>query len=311
MNELLKTLYKEFPANANPFACIPATPPAGAAIYNRIFLIGGAPTESFDWRAWAPVRERQYWIPFCVSFSRENCAETLGNKQGINVNMSDRELGVISGTTIYGNTLDAVSEAFRLKGVRSESVVPFTDRMLTYAGDDIWKEIFDLPADKGEFRYKGGNHSYVYGRAAMIDALSHGPLQISLGLDGNWEAEGIVQPPKNIQGYHAIMLLFIDAIGRMYIQDSVGKEFKILSPDYPLTGCKSFRDLPENWKEIMVKKFIIKDGPKLGVMTLEGYTGNIQFADDMNNWEDVKKATKLPANAKTMEVPQDPESQQQ
>lgn len=252
MNELLKILYKDFPENANPFAYVPEAVKPAAAVYNRIFQIGAAPRASKDWRTWAPPRERQYWIPFCVSFSRLNCGETKAKSEGVDINLSDRELGVGSGTTIYGNSLEAVSEYFRKTGVRTEDQCPFTDQMLNYAGDDIWKKIFDLPPVlPGQRLYQGGNHSWVYGQQAMIDAMDYSPLQIAVGIDGNWEADGIVQPPVNVQGYHAVMLLFIDTDGKRYIQDSVGKEFKILSPDYPLTGCKSFRDLPENWKDIM------------------------------------------------------------
>lgn len=303
MNELLKSLYSDLPENANPFACIPEVVRPDAAIYNSIFPVGGI-TESFNWKPYAPVRERQYWIPFCVSFSRLNCGETFAKKQGLDVNMSDRELGVISGTSIYGNSLDAVSEAFRTKGVRSEAQVPFTDKMLNYAGEDIWKLIFDLPADNCEFRYKGGNHSWVFGRAAMVDALKYSPLQISLGLDGNWEVDGVVMPPKNIQGYHAVMLMYIDAEGYMYIQDSVGKEFKKLSPDYPLTGCKSFRDLPENWKEIMAQKYHIKIGEKIGVLVIEGFTFGGGFAKDMAALKELDNAFEVPADVKTIEFPQ-------
>jgi hypothetical protein len=242
----------------SPYGYIPETIKPESAVYNRVFAGELGAGESFDWRPFAPVRERQYWIPFCVSFSRTNCAECVAAKAGVPINFSDRELGVISGTTMSGNTLEAVSEAFRVKGVRTEKQVPFTERMLKYSGDDIWKEIFDIPPDNYQ-RYYGGNHSWVFGKAAMIDALKYSPLQIAVGLGETWEDEGVVKKPKNILSYHAITLLYIDAAGYMYIQDSIGKADKILEPDYPLTGVKSFRDLPENWKDTMaIIKFVHK-----------------------------------------------------
>lgn len=300
--QFINQLYPNIPKGNNPFGYIPETEKPNSAIYNRIFSIGGA-TASFDWRPYAPVRERQYWYPFCVSFSRLNCGETVANKQGIQVNLSDRELGVISGTTIYGNSLEAVSEAFRLKGVRVEAEVPFTEKMVTFAGNDIWDLVFDLPKDNGSKRYYGGNHSWVYGTPAMIDAMQFSPLQIALGIDGNWEADGVVKAPTKIEAYHAVMLMYIDVEGYMYIQDSIGKEFKKLAPDYPLTGCKSFRDLPENWKGIMAKKFIIKDGDKIGVLVCEGFTFGGGFAKDEKALTELKDAFEFNGTEPTLELP--------
>jgi len=83
----------------NPYGLIPRDPLPGQAVYNRIFAGAGGAGASKDWRGILPPRERQYSIPFCVSFSRTNCAEAKAKEAGIDVNLSDRELGVISGTT--------------------------------------------------------------------------------------------------------------------------------------------------------------------------------------------------------------------
>lgn len=299
---LIQKLYKVEDRYKNPFGYTPEAIRPDSAIYDFIFQVAGK-KESFDWRPYAPVRERQYWIPFCVSFSRLNVFETLANKDGTQINLSDRELGVISGTTILGNSLENVSETFRKIGVRTEKEVPFTDRMINFAGDDIWKEIFDLPKDDKAKRYKGGNHSWVVGKAAMIDALQYSPLQIAVPLDGNWEVNGVVKPPKTNESYHAVMLMYIDQDGNMYIQDSIGKEFKTLSPDYPITGCKSFRDLPENWKEIMANKYFIKQGEKIGVLVTEGFTFGGGFAKDMQALEQLKSAFEFKGNEPTIELP--------
>ncbi len=305
MNDLLKILYKDFPEGANPFGYIPENPKADAAVYNVIFDLVGGKAASFDWRPYAPPRERQYWIPFCVSFSRLNCAETKAKMDGVDINLSDREMGVIAKTTLSGNSLEAVSEAFRNIGVRQESLVPFTDRMLKYAGDDIWREIFDLPPVlPGQRIYKGGNHSWVYGRPAMIDAMQFSPLQIAVGIGETWEDDGIVKPPKSIGSYHAVMVLYIDADGYIYIQDSIGKEFKTLEPDYPMTGVKSFRDLPENWKDIMASKFIIKTGQTLGVLVLSGTVVGGGLADDPQSFANLKEVHGVPNDAPVIDLSQ-------
>ncbi len=287
-----------------PYGYIPESIKPGSAVYDLIFNVGaGEVRESFNWIKFLPARERQYWIPFCVSFSRLNCAEAVGKKQGIDINFSDRELGVISGTTITGNSMEPVSEFFRKVGVRKEQDCPFTEEMVKYGGDVIWKKIFDLPNNTGQKVYKGGNHSWVYGRAAMVDALDHSPLQIAVGIDGNWEKEGMVQTPSKIEAYHAVTLYYIDALGYMYIQDSIGREFKKLNPDYPLTGVKSFRDLPENWKDIMVNRFFIKQGDKIGVLVTEGFTFGGGFAKDMNALENLKQAFEFKGDEPTINLP--------
>ncbi len=56
--------------------------------------------------------------------------------------------------------------------------------------------------------------------------------------------------PIKVNAYHAVVCFFIDALSQYYIYDSIGRTFKILAADYKLTGVKSFRDLPQNWKEL-------------------------------------------------------------
>lgn len=304
MENLISLLYPGHKYDVNPFGYIPESQIPGSAVYNRIFEIGGS-LESYDWRPYAPARERQYWIPFCVSFSRLNCAETIAKRDGLDINLSDRELGVVSGTTLYGNSLEAVSEVFRKKGVRTEEQVPFTEHMVNFSGADIWDEIFNIPEDRGEYRYKGGSHSWVYGLRAMVDALKYSPLQMAVGIGDTWEDEGVVRPPKNLITYHAVTLLYIDSSGYLYIQDSIGKEFKKLSPDYGITGCKSFRDLPQNWKEKNMAKFYrVDDHGKLGIAILEGFTGVVLFEDNMNDYLTLQKITSdMLAKAPIIKIP--------
>lgn len=235
----------------NPYGVIPRDPLPGQAVYNRIFAGGVGAGASKDWRGILPPRERQYAIPFCVAFSRTNCAEAKAKEAGIDVNLSDRELGVLSGTTKQGNYLDVVSYTFKQIGITTEQDVPFTQEMLNDISDPVWNKTFALPDTTGKKRYKGGGFSFVIGREQLIDALQYSPLQMAVGIGETWETTGIVEKPKAIGAYHAVTLAHIDAQGSYYIQDSIGREWKTLTPDYPYTGILSFRDLPENWKDIM------------------------------------------------------------
>jgi len=154
-----------------------------------------------------------------------------------------------------------VSDFFRNKGVTTESDVPFTQEMLTDISDPVWKKTFTLPDTTGKRRYKGGSQSWVIGKAQMIDALNYSPLQIAIGIGNTWENPGVVHKPSSIGAYHAVTLAHIDEEGYLHIQDSIGREWKKLTPDYPYTGILSFRDLPENWKDIMAQiDFVHKTG---------------------------------------------------
>ena len=225
------------------------------AVYDIIFGAGDLKrTESFNWKEYLPEREIQWWIPFCVSFSRLECAEAVAFKIGIDINFSDRRLGVESGTTKVGNSMDKVSDTFKNKGVDQEEFTPFTKEMFS-EGWNAWDDIFNLP-EAGE-RYYGGNHSWIWTKSAMIDALDYSPLSIAVGENNeNWENTTVVQNPTRVDFYHCVTLYYIDDEGRYYVRDSLGKEFKILNKDYSIKWCKSFRDLPKNWKKNMENEFV-------------------------------------------------------
>lgn len=232
---------------------IPEKIDAKDAVYEMVFS-GETKTKSFNWLEYLPLRERQYWIPFCVTFSRLDCAEAVGKKEGVELNLSDRRLAVESGTTKTGNSLNKVAEYFRKVGTDTEEDTPLTERMIA-DGWNAWEDIYNLP-EAGK-RYLGGNHSWVFTKQAMIDSLNYSPLQIAVGESNeNWERNGEVQNPTKVDWHHAVTLYHIDEAGRYLIRDTIGKEFKILNKDYPIKWCKSFRDLPTNWKENMQNDFI-------------------------------------------------------
>lgn len=255
---------------------IPETIPQDSAIYDFVFGAAEGPIRaSRDWRNDMMPRKRQYWWPFCVTYSRIAAALALAKINGLDLYLSRLVLGVQSGTGGYwhgqmgGNTLEQVSETFRKNGDVKSEVWEFTDYQLTHSGEDVWDSAFKLPAQVNSAdKYKGGAHSWVLGRAAMVDALDHSPLQVAMGIGETWENNGIVQAPKNINAYHAVTVAYIDGSGNMYIQDSIGREWKTLAPDYPLTGIKSFRDLPDNWKELNQKGQLMEILQIIGEQTL-------------------------------------------
>lgn len=250
--------------------CIIAPIQKTDALYEQIFG-GEVPQEIPDWSKFLPSFEDQKSSTFCVSFSRLNCAETQAARDGLKLNLSDRHLGVISGTTKSGNSLNAVSEAFRNLGIVREEYFEWKLEMLEDQSTH-WQEIFDtssIPADAR--RYFGGNHSWVSGRESMKSALAFSPLQLAIPIFSSYEND-IVKPEKDILAYHCVMCYKIDETG-YYIFDSVTKSIKTLSPDYPIIQCKSFRDLPEDWKTIQPKT----DGFTLAWFFNHTWLGEILF----------------------------------
>lgn len=232
---------------------IPQEPEIKHARYELIFGIGDA--KPINWLEFFSPRERQWWIPFCVTYSRLAIAEAIARSCGLIIEFSKRWLGVISGTTKKGNYLTTVSDAFRKKGCVLQKFCTFTKKMISEGWlPGNWERIFDLSdVDPNVRKYLGGNHSWVpRNPRAISDALAYSPIQLSCPVGDTWEDE-IVTPPSVIHGYHAIACYWIDD-KYYYIQDSCGRELKKLTHNYPLTGAMSFRDLPENWREVQNMK---------------------------------------------------------
>lgn len=217
------------------------------AVYEQVFA--GEVQEPINWEIYLPETERQGNTAFCVSFSRLNVAETMAKRDGLDFNLSDRHLGVLSGTTKSGNNLNAVSEAFRTLGIVREEYFSWKPEQLEDPSGH-WTEIFDTSSIPSEARrFFGGNHSWVKNdKAIMKSALAFSPLQLALGVDENWGYLGIIPPCKNPQAYHCVMLFKIDEAGNYHIFDSVLQQTKVLDKNYPILQIKSFRDLPSDWK---------------------------------------------------------------
>ena len=244
--------------NKNPYGCIITKNPIGAPVYDVIFKGEAEPT---NWKQYLCPRERQYNWPFCVTFSCLNCQEAVANKEGIQLNLSDRYLGVISKTSKQGNDLHNVAETFRTVGVVKENDCPWRDDWLS----DIkhWDNAFDLwDIDPNARRYYGGDHSFIYDKNLVSRALHYSPIQLAVAVGANWETENPIKNPDKILAHHAITAYWIDDTG-YYFQDSCGKEFKTLSPDYRIEGAKSFRLLPNNWREIMYRLVQVEGNDKI------------------------------------------------
>ena len=245
----------------NPYGAIIRPMPVGAPVYDDIFT---GTEQPINWKEYLPPRERQYNTPFCVTFSCLNCQEAVARKESIELNLSDRYLGVISKTTKQGNDLHTVAEMFRTQGVVKETDCPWRDNWLTDL--KYWNNVFDLsdvPQDSR--KYKGGDHSFILDKKLVPRALHYSPIQLAVGIGSNWETETVIKNPAKIIAYHAVTCYDINEEG-YFFQDSIGKEFKQLSPDYRIEAAKSFRLLPSNWRETQMKIVKTSDSDKLYIL---------------------------------------------
>jgi hypothetical protein len=265
------------------------------AVYQQIF--GAEIAEPINWLYWLPVKEFQT-VPFCVTFSRLNCAETISKKTGEELNFSDRYLGVIAGTTKQGNSLDNVSDFFRNKGTPLDKDCPFTTT--------DWVKIFDLSGVPKDVRmYKGGNYSWLAKTdiASLKNALAYSPVQLGIGCGETYYDE-VVSPPKNIYSYHAVECYWIDD-KYIYIFDSIQSPLKKLSINYPIQCAMSFRDLPDNWRDLQFmaklerkkneqKVHLIINGANYWIRE-EGDFDNLKADQPITNiqWENVKVVDEL------------------
>jgi hypothetical protein len=165
-----------------------------------------------DWSTCVPEGERQNKNGLetvnCTNYSLLNCIETIGRlKYGTSFqsNLSERERGIRSGTTIYGNYIHNVCEKLRLQGTIPEDFLPFNDKITT------WNEYYSpriLPywmwkvseSWKRKYQY---NHDwgFLYGdsleirQAKMLEALKFSPLSVagyawSRHADGLYHSDG-------------------------------------------------------------------------------------------------------------------------
>ncbi len=226
------------------------------AIFGSIFPDKEPP---FDWRPFLPEqKERQFNSFFCTNFSYTNCLETMHRKEGRNeINFSDRWSVVKSGTTLTGNTPKKVWEAGRKSGNVLEAQCLWKPEWLDDP-EKYWNEIQKLPEDIDIIPFLAGpNYSFVKPKLEWLkSALAHSPLNIGIQVGETYQNE-IITPPKEKYGGHAVLLAFIDQFN-MYIYDSYPPFLKKLTLDYPIMVAGSFAKLPDNWKILNEKNWLIQ-----------------------------------------------------
>lgn len=195
-----------------------------------------------DWRPFLPPIEIQRTPSFdtmaCVTFSALNCIETIIKaKYGADVNLSDRFIAKLSGTTSQGNSFYNVAEAIKKFGDVLDGKWPF-DGVKTFAEyyAEIPQWIVDLAKEllvEYDIRYE-----FVWDTPdKLLDALRYAPVQIAIHAYGTYDKASDRFLRTDGRGNHAVSLINAVPNDHWLIFDHYEWAFKKLAWDSRLWGA--------------------------------------------------------------------------
>jgi hypothetical protein len=246
------------------------------------FIAGTLPSvvriESGDWRSFEPQGEMQkvmgpstetsstgFETNACVSFSANDAIEVFLtylidagkvpdehikwlNDNGYfdeegNLNFSDRFTAKVSGTTIDGNSLQAVADAIRHNGLIPEALWPMPTDAIKKNPGSAWEIYYATPPqrafDMGKAFLERFTISYEWvfsapGQAThqkIADALKIAPLQVATAVCPPWNTAEVIQA-CGLGVAHATIITFVDA--DYHILDHYNPFRKLLAGDYTI-----------------------------------------------------------------------------
>jgi hypothetical protein len=238
-----------------------------------------------DWRPFLITEEKQYShiadAMDCVSESYTNCVEIQYKHQtGSEINFSARALAKLSGTTKSGNYLYKVADEGN-NGLILEHEWPTPPG---FSWDTFYAPI---PADVLAKRrtYDTGYEWIAPDKGSLQYHLKHAPIQII-----------ITKANPN----HAVTAVALEG-DTVYYFDSYPPHLKKINIAN-LYGAAM--KIVINANNNMVKKFLVNDNGKIGVMVLEGFTGSVTFAKDPQSLENLKSALEFTGSEPTVNLPQ-------
>jgi hypothetical protein len=243
---------------------------------------------SGDWRPFLPPGEVQFssLVDYmdCVTRSIQNAIEIqekfLTGEEAIDY--SDRWTAKKSGTTHQGNYLYIVADSVRHDGLIPESDYP---DLLSGTWDEQYADISAATAAvldaKGQAWKEKWDFKYEFvpvTKESMMQHIKQAPLQVV------------------IPG-HAVVDFLCEADVLNYFDSYIPYQKKVAYPNI-LDVLKPLLTL-----KTMTKRFIINDHGKMGVMTLEGFTGTVQFCDKLADWATFKKILKVDDTTPIINLP--------
>ena len=192
----------------------------------------------------------------CTGYGNENAWEILAKlKYGIELDFSERDLGIRAGTYPPGNDPHIVAETARKEGLIPDTMLPFRVEITTaneyYAYDENEHEC-DIAASQFLKRYALG-HEWVFKKAPpleeqrekMIESLRYSPLGVGVYA---WYFDGnkYVRPPNTDDTHWTVVHGYYDN-GDWKCYDTYDGTVKRLDRDFGFTFVKrySFDKLPE------------------------------------------------------------------
>jgi hypothetical protein len=270
--------------------------------------------ETFDCTGFALTRLLEAWLKYYIYTGDISPTKTPQHwdfltRTGVldsnnNPRLSPRFIGAVAGTNQQGNSLQVVLDAVRKYGVCSNQTWPWdrnTETTITtyyvapsaqaYAEAAEWNNLFQI---NYEFFFNDpGNYK---------EALQECPLYVALATCPGW----MTDKPVNFCGVtstnHCVDLIKDDLNNPQLIFDSYPEFVKELAVDYTIPfALKVFLTIKQNFD--MVKKYIINDHGKLGIMISEGFSATVLYADSPDHLQKLKDANNFTGAEPTVNLP--------
>lgn len=210
-----------------------------------------------QWDAFLPKAEfqRNEYIDThnCTAYGTENAIEILTRARfGIDLDFSERDLGIRAGTRPPGNDPQIVAEAMRLQGMIPDGMLPFESRISTIeeyysypdtktaTNCDTSASLFLKKYDIGhEWAFDPGDYPLEVQRAKMKECLTYSPLAIALYA---WEikSEGLYYRPEGAPDVHWCVIYGFYENGDWKCFDSYDYTEKRLDKDFGFTFVKRY-----------------------------------------------------------------------
>lgn len=202
-----------------------------------------------DWTKYLPDEEKQkigFETSNCTAFGTTSVIETLLNRmKGEQLNLSDRYVGIMAGTSTSGNDPHKVAEAIRKERVCNEEDLPYknvdnADEYYSFKGADRDEVI----AKAHSFPYEL-KHTYLWTNKDNIsqeeklkrirEGLKHSPVGVSVTA---WKKEGGLYIDGGKANTHWTMIYNADDLRKVF--DSYSPYKKVLHPDHQIRYAKIY-----------------------------------------------------------------------
>lgn len=246
---------------------------------------------SGDWTPYLVTKEKQYGKQdsmSCVSFSACSSIEIQEKfLTGKEVNYSDRWIAKRSGTTVHGNWMYVVGDTIRRDGLVREERYPAPPNYTfnEYHADIQEPLLSELKKEGQEWlsEWDIKTEFVPATKESILKHVKHAPLQLATLT-------------------HAIVFAVAAGEDGVTVFDTYphSGDYLVKIPYSQIEAAYKYVLTPKQ----MPKRFIINDDGKLGVMTLEGFTGTVQFCDKFEDWDEFKKLLKVDDSTPTISIPQ-------